>query len=94
MQAADVTSVQYTDLLSGGPEIEAASTEIVVAKVSRPLTVAAVRRAFGAEGLGILAVQQVPGLAPLRQRVLQAAWQFGKQAPEVQRQYEVGDCER
>ncbi len=54
-----------------------------------PAVESAILEAFGIDGLGIMAVRNVPQLSSARERVCRAAWAFGKQPPAVQRQYEV-----
>jgi isopenicillin N synthase-like dioxygenase len=47
-----------------------------------------IERAFGMEGLGLLTVAGIPGLAPLRERLLPLARTFARLPRGVQEQYE------
>jgi len=47
----------------------------------------AVQRAFGEEGLGIITVSGVPGLADARQKLLPLAWKFAHFPDEVKEKY-------
>lgn len=49
---------------------------------------AQIAEAFGVDGLGILTVSGVPGLTPLRERLLPLARAFARLPADVQRQYE------